>query len=52
MQKLQHKKLKLIDGEAEADVLKSLFYKYGYTDSQIYEYIQNYRSSHMKGLII
>jgi len=43
MQKLQHKKLKLIDGEAEADVLKSLFYKYGYTDSQIYEYIQNYR---------
>ena len=38
MKKLQIKKLKSYDEEFETDLLKELFYKHGYTDSQIYEY--------------
>lgn len=41
MKKLQIKKLKSYDEEFETDLLKELFFKHGYTDSQIYEYLQN-----------
>ena len=41
MEKLQNKKCKSFGEEAESDYLKELFFKYGYTDSQIYEYLQN-----------
>lgn len=41
MEKLKNKKSKSFDEEVEIDALKDLFFKYGYTDRQIYEYIQN-----------
>lgn len=43
MDKLQHKKFKSSIDDINNDQLKELFYKYGYTDSQIYEYLQSYR---------